>query len=124
MNITEANHANTLLRYLLNEPDVMGRVPTADEARAAAVALADRSRRALGAGLSGADVDALWDDLELPGCWPDDWRSDYRPYDDVVSDRLVDPDGPQTPSEYRRNRPLDCTDYLPGRPGPDREETA
>ena len=67
MNISEANELNTLLRYVLAEPDIMGKVPTCEQAATAAEGLADRANRALGAGLDGRTVREAWALLELPG---------------------------------------------------------
>lgn len=61
MNITEANAANDVLAYLFqNGP---GGVPS-QRAKDSAVLLAERSRMTLAAGIDGANVYALWADVE------------------------------------------------------------
>lgn len=69
MNISEANDINTLLSWLtrtapscpegMDEGDWL--LAQDDEARQSAVRLADRARRALHAGMSGADVERAWE---------------------------------------------------------------
>lgn len=70
LNITEANGLNLVLRLLLHRP--MGtdqaqhgeqRVMPLVETRAAAMMLADKAHRPLMAGLTGADVERMWDGL-------------------------------------------------------------
>lgn len=60
MNITDANAANVVLRYLLGAPNINGDLPADDQAREAAELLADKANKALGAGLTKENVTALW----------------------------------------------------------------
>jgi hypothetical protein len=67
MTIGEANNLNTLLRYLLDlvDPAHISDTPQ-DDARAAAVELADRAYKALYAGITGDDVLRRWARREAP----------------------------------------------------------
>ncbi|MFL6141605.1 MAG: ParB/RepB/Spo0J family partition protein [Labedaea sp.] len=68
MNITESNDVNTVLQHLL--PDTPARSsgrPDSEQAQAAAARLADKARKALAAGLSGADVEAAWSTTDTAG---------------------------------------------------------
>lgn len=59
MNVTEANAANVVLRYLLHLATGYGDPPNADQlnqARGAAANLADQAHKRLSAGLTGRDV--------------------------------------------------------------------
>lgn len=68
MNITESSDINTVLAWLtrtapecpegMDEDDWL--LAQDDDAKRAAVALADRAHRALHAGMRGADVERLW----------------------------------------------------------------
>lgn len=69
MNITEANHVNTLLAWLtLTSPDPPPGMDETDwiqaqddDAKNAAKTLADRAYQALHAGITGAQVEQLWE---------------------------------------------------------------
>lgn len=106
MNITEANAVNGLLDWLLADPDDPA-VPT-DVPREAVTFLARRAHEALSAGWTAEDAAEAIERLDFPG-WVDDEPVEFRPVDDVVSDRLVDPDGPQSPADYRRTQSTDTT---------------
>jgi len=58
--ISEASDINIVLRYLLQKPRPGLSAPTNVEALDAAARLADRSYKALSAGLSALDVHAAW----------------------------------------------------------------
>lgn len=63
MNITEANHVNTLLRWLLDGPGPDDQAVPVEAAQAAAEYLADRANAALHAGLDARDIAGAWPDL-------------------------------------------------------------
>lgn len=71
MNIGEANDLNTVLRYVLNLPDITRSVPADDKARDAAARLADKAHKGIMAGLTGDDVVAAWPELLLDNGEPD-----------------------------------------------------
>lgn len=63
MNITEANAANVVLRYLLGLDKEYGDIAisvTSEEAKKAAQLVAARSHAALNAGLTADDVERAW----------------------------------------------------------------
>lgn len=60
MNIAEANNVQWLLDWVLGVEKPGGGRWTEDEARDFAAYLADRSRKALSAGMSGAQVHTSW----------------------------------------------------------------
>jgi hypothetical protein len=76
MNVTEANAANLLLRYVLGLPSLNqcgdGATQFSNDAGEAVLLLAERARKALGAGLNLDDVRDAWNRLEFAGWWCDD----------------------------------------------------
>ena len=50
--VTEASHVNTFLRWFLNDPGLVRKLPTEVEARFALSALADSANRRLMAGFT------------------------------------------------------------------------
>jgi hypothetical protein len=66
LSISQANDANTVLRYVLSIPGPAG-VPTHGKACDAATRLADASQKVLHAGLDGDEVAAAWPDILLRG---------------------------------------------------------
>jgi hypothetical protein len=65
MNVSEATDVGLVLDYLLNRHQTGDDY---DRALAAAERLADRAHQRIGAGLTGRDVVAAFEDLDLPGC--------------------------------------------------------
>ena len=70
LTIGEAGDVNTLLEYVLNLHGPGQRVPTDDDARAAAGRLADKATKTLYAGLDSKRVDAAWPELLLDNTEP------------------------------------------------------
>lgn len=63
MNIGEADAVNHLLRYVMDRPGLDGTPPTSGGAREAAILLAGKARKALGAGVTPDEVRKHWRDL-------------------------------------------------------------
>jgi hypothetical protein len=89
MNVTEANATNLLLRYVLGLPSLNqcgdGATQFNNDAGEAVLLLAERARKALGAGLNLDDVRDAWNRLELAGWWCDDCDAGW---DECVRTRL------------------------------------
>lgn len=64
VNITEANDTNRLLRYVLGVRD-SGQLPDDDQMLAAAARLAERVNKAIGCGITPAQVTAAWPNVEV-----------------------------------------------------------
>lgn len=64
MNVTEANKASVLLRWITGTRTARGAVPTVSEAQKAAEFLAGRVRLALAAGVTSEEITQRWPDVE------------------------------------------------------------